>query len=1032
MLEYQSWHFWRRIYYVLIGAGVVILVLTLGYSVYSLRRSEQVWEENQRATLRDQVLPVLAHGYQQTLRLRVQSIEDFLMFLRDRMERAVRGAVPGRPGGEPTVLPEAGYRPSAQGQVIREEGTDDEVLVGRSWVRDPATWRLLRASEALVDDFRTLRRQYPFVTYFYVVARSFMRIYPRVDLAGAYGPDFEPSRLGLFQLVGSVDATHRRVLWTVPYPDVTGQGWVLTAAAPFYGPDGTYQGLVAADITLAAFSELLRNPLIERAHAIALVFNESGHLVSGFPPSAVPLIWGRPWPPETAGPAGSSTPPSQGGALQAQPADYPFKLETLDRQVRGSSREGAVASTGPSPAGLPRVQTVRLADGEYWVAHQTLTPTGWQFFLLVPTQAWSADGWAARQLKHTLWTAVGMAVVLFYFYLLAVLVVHSYIERRVFQPLAAIGDALDRGRTVVPPDRALRPVERLAQAIGHYQQSIQEHIERLRRTMEENRLTLQTVQEAYVRLDTQGRIQDVNPSFESLFRRPREALIGTPLESLFGEDSRFFIQRRIPLWVREPEIIEQPVEIHTGHVLHLLFSASPLAVDGQTTGIVLFIRDMTEVHRFEIQLTHMSTTDPLTGLMNRRLFMESLELMIRQAWQRRRSFSVVIVNVDYFRMVVSQHGVAVADGLLRSLPSLIRWPENALAARYGDDEIAVLLPDTSLDVAQRWAEEVRSRVEQATFPVQDRTLRVTVSCSVVSFPEHGQSLSELIGHSYMAMQRAKQMGGNRVVTPKQTLPLRTQWYEWAEQPRQLLALKEQGRLVPFLQPIVYLHDHKVLGFELLARIVENQDVIPAQEFLTTWEALPPLDQIEMDVYLYRKALGRLRRYPGLSGFLNLSPAFIILPAQFQRVCQEIVQMGIDPHSVVFEISERSILRDIEGLRRMIYTAREYGFRFAVDDFGSGFSSFQYFRVLPIDFLKIDGSYVIGLHRSLDNRRFLEAFIYLAHHFDIQIIAEHIQHPEDLETLRDMGIPLGQGVLLGPPMPYDQWDITRVVTPQMTE
>ncbi|MCS7312389.1 MAG: diguanylate cyclase, partial [Acidobacteria bacterium] len=917
MWEYRSWHFGRRVYYALLGMGVVILILKVGYSVYSLHRGERAWEENQRATFRDQVLPVLAHGYQQTIRLRVQSIEDSLVFLGTRMERVLRGAVPDRPGAGPTVSSETGYRQSPHGQVIRVEGTDDEVLVSPSSARDPAAWRLIRASEILVDDFRTLQRQYSFVTYFYVIARGFMRIYPRVDLVSAYGPDFEPSRLELFQLVGSISATRRRVLWTAPYPDVTGRGWILTAAVPFSGPDGTYQGLIAADITLAAFSELLRNPIIEQIHAIALVFNDSGDLVSGFPPSAASRVWGRPWPPETTS-AEKSTPS----------ADYPFRLEVLNRQIRDRSEKSfafnSVTTGGESgvgnqatPVGFSQVQIARLTDEEYWVAHQTLTPMDWQFFLLVPTRAWSADGWAARQLKHSLWTAAGMAIGLFYFYLLAVYVVHSYIGRRVFQPLAAIGDALDRGQRVIPPERALRPVKQLAQAIHYYQHSIQDYIDRLRRTMEENRLMLQTVQEAYVRLDAQGRIQDVNPAFESLFRRPRETLIGTPLESLFGEDSQFFIRHRIPLWLREPEIIEKPVEIHTGHVLHLLFSASPLALDDQTTGIVLFIRDMTEIHRFEIQLNHMSTTDPLTGLMNRRLFMESLELMIRQAWQRRRSFTIVIVNIDYFRMVVSQHGVAVADSLLRSLPGLIEWPENALGARYGDDEIAILLPDTALDAAQQWAEGVRSRVEQATFPVQDRTLRITVSCSVVSFPEHGQSLSELIGHSYMAMQRAKQMGGNRVVTPKQTL-LRVQWYEWTEHPRRLLELKDQGRLIPFFQPIVDLHDHKVLGFELLARIVENQDIISAQDFLSIWESLPPADQIDIDTYLYRKALGRLRRYPSLLSFLNLSSAFIVLPAQFQRLCQEIVQMGVDPHSVVFEISERSILRDIEGLRRMMY------------------------------------------------------------------------------------------------------------------
>jgi diguanylate cyclase (GGDEF)-like protein/PAS domain S-box-containing protein len=1021
MWEYQSWHFCRRVYYVLIRMGFLILITTVGYGIYSFRKGERLWEENQRTILRDQILPVLTHGYQQTVRLRVQSIEDLLAFLRSRTERLLLTVPPRRSGDGSGTLPPVGYRWSPNGLAVRSEGTEDEILVRRASAQDPEVWRFIRASEALIHDFRDLRRQYPFVTYFYVVTQDFIRIYPRADLAGAYGPKFDPSEISLFRLGASADPVRRRVFWTAPYPDVTGRGWIITAAMPFYGPDGSYRGLVAADLTLAAFSELLRNPVIERVHAVALVFNESGYLVSGFPPAAASLIWGRPWPPET-----SDRP--QGALSPSLEADYPFRIEALSRPsptVRAGGKAGGTADDST------RVPTTRLAGQDYWIVRRTLAPTGWEFLLLVPVRAWMTEGWAARQLRSSLLMTAGAAAALLWLYLLAVMGAHYYIERRVFQPLATIGEALDRGREVVPPPGALRPVERLAHMIRHYQQSIQESIDRLRRTMEENRLTLQAVQEAYVRLDAQGRIQDVNPSFESLFRRPREALIGTPLESLFGEDSRFFIQHRIPLWAREPEVIEQPLEIHTGHVLHLLFSASPLTVDGRTTGIVLFIRDMTELHRFEVQLTHMSTTDPLTGLMNRRLFMESLELMIRQAWQRRRSFSIVIMNIDYFRMVVSQHGVAVADGLLRSLPGLIEWPENALAARYGDDEIAVLLPDTPLDAAQQWAEAVRSQIEQATFPVQDRTLRVTVSCSVVSFPEHGQSLSELIGHSYMAMQRAKQMGGNRVVTPKRTLPLRTQWYAWTEQPRQLMELKEQGRLVPFLQPIVYLQDRKVLGFELLARIIENQDIVPAQDFLGVLESLPPTDQIDIDTYLYRKALNRLRRYPGVCAFLNLSPAFIVLPAQFQRVCQEIVQMGVDPHGVIFEISERSILRDIEGLRRMIYAAREYGFRFAVDDFGSGFSSFQYFRVLPIDFLKIDGSYIIGLHRSLDNRRFLEAFIYLAHHFNIEIIAEHVQYPEDLEILRDMGIPLGQGVLLGPPMPYDQWDFTRVAMHRVT-
>lgn len=224
-------------------------------------------------------------------------------------------------------------------------------------------------------------------------------------------------------------------------------------------------------------------------------------------------------------------------------------------------------------------------------------------------------------------------------------------------------------------------------------------------------------------------------------------------------------------------------------------------------------------------------------------------------------------------------------------------------------------------------------------------------------------------------------------------------------------------LVPFLQPIVYLTDRRVLGFEVLARWVDGSDVRPASDFL---ENLPPAAWRAADVWLYRRVLRA--RTPGMV-FLNLSPAFLARPERLRRVLDAVAGQD-DPGRVVLEVSERYVPQDLCGFRDVLAAVRADGFRLAIDDFGNGFSSFQYLRVLPVDFLKVDRSYVFGLHHSPDNRRFLEAFLALARVVQAEVIAEGVEAPEDLRVLQDMGVSLGQGFLLGEPRPLFRFQIAQ--------
>ncbi len=969
---------WTGIRYGLVLFGAVTVLFTLWQSFRLVQHSTRVAETEQTRLIETVLLPTLTHGLVDSLEHRLATYQRLLLALGTHIEQHWHR--PQRP--------------------FRNDRTDMILQIpppasAASLTATPTFWSLVT--------FIPIIDQHPLIAHVYVITRKYIQVYPAANdttFWSRISPDFRFDTLSLFRMATPEANPHRQTLWTSPYPDARGSGWVITLFRPIYVHD-TYQGVVALDLRLEAFARLIRHPGLVERHGLILLFNDADQLVTGYPFHRVKEVWPE-WPYQTH-------PPVQPYPL-AEPPRLPY-FTLADLATALALPRGFFADHNRGPV------VHRIAQQPYWLVWQKLPRTHWSVVLLTPRTPWLTATLQADSLRRYLWLGMLSVILTVLIYTIGTIWAQTTTWKRLIQPLEAMSGDLENDRLVTIPHGGAAVVQTLARHIRRYQETAQAMLERWRHASEEIRLVLEAAQEAYVRLTTDGRIVDMNSRFEQLFQCRRTEVFQRPFMDLFIGKSRAFIQDRLQRWREEPEVIQKPVEIHTGEMRYLLFSVSPLRVGGRSTHVIVMVHDMSDYHEAEIQLSRASTTDPLTGLLNRRIFLESVELFCHRTMHQYHTFSIVLINLDSFRKILLEYGTTAGDVILRQIPKVVAWPEQAIVARYGNDEFTVLLPQTSLDMAFAWAEQTRQQIEQTEFVVNHHRIRITCSCSVVAFPEHGRTVSELLSSLYLTMDHAKQLGGNRVLTIEQSTVLRTGSVAvQVGRPAELFAALEEGRVIPFFQPIVHLQTQEIIGYEILSRLIApDGTIIPACEFYDALETLPPFEQIQFDQRVLVQAFERLRAHSAGLIFINLSPAFIVLQQQFEDLCNQIMRAEFPPRQIVFEISERAVFRDLQGLQRMVFLAQDLGFRFAVDDFGSGFSSFQYFRMLPIDFLKVDGSYIRGIHLSLDNRRFLEAFILLAHHFGIEIIAEHVQNEADLMLIRRMGVPYGQGFLLGRPM-----------------
>ncbi|HKJ87782.1 MAG TPA: bifunctional diguanylate cyclase/phosphodiesterase, partial [Gammaproteobacteria bacterium] len=343
-------------------------------------------------------------------------------------------------------------------------------------------------------------------------------------------------------------------------------------------------------------------------------------------------------------------------------------------------------------------------------------------------------------------------------------------------------------------------------------------------------------------------------------------------------------------------------------------------------------------------------------------------------------------------------------------------PTDALLGRVGGDEFVLAAP--GLEAGEAWSlgETIRTRLTHSGFRVDGRSMTLSVSIGIAPLEDGTSSAGDLLARADLACSQAKEEGRNRVSLYKPGEAVGQLMSERLEMFHRLRHALDQDRFRLVYQPIRGLDGETGDFHEVLLRMEENGELLPPGEFLPTAERFSLMGDI--DRWVVRQALAELaarrQQRPGLTFSINLSARAFGDQPLFDEIREQIQHWGLDPAAVVFEITETEAIANMAAAKSMIWTLREMGCRFSLDDFGSGFASFAYLRELPVDLVKIDGHFIRELAGSTLDLAIVRALVDIAHTLGKEVVAEFVENGQTLSLLTDMGVHYGQGFYFGRP------------------
>ena len=419
----------------------------------------------------------------------------------------------------------------------------------------------------------------------------------------------------------------------------------------------------------------------------------------------------------------------------------------------------------------------------------------------------------------------------------------------------------------------------------------------------------------------------------------------------------------------------------------------------------------------EQNLMWLADHDPLTNLFNRRRFQEVFDRILALSVRYQRTGALLFLDLDQFKYVNDLSGHQAGDALLLLVASSLRDAvrHSDVLARLGGDEFALVLPEAKAEEAVYMANKLQHELRQVEFAAHGREHKVSCSIGITMFPDHGNDLNDLLANADMAMYQAKEAGSGRwhMFSPdeqaKELLASRAKWRERISQ-----ALIDDAFELHF-QPIFDIRRQKVTRYETLVRMRDNagQLVFP-DNFIPVAEQSGQIHEI--DRWVIRRVIDRVRQSPGLSLSVNLSGRVLDDPSLLAWFHQQLQDSRIDPSDLIVEITETAAVANVQDAIAFMREIKALGCRFALDDFGSGFSSFAYLKQLPVDIVKIDGAFIQNLATSADDQLFVKALTDVAKGLGKVTVAEFVENAETLALLEAFGVDFAQGYHIGRPSP----------------
>lgn len=527
-----------------------------------------------------------------------------------------------------------------------------------------------------------------------------------------------------------------------------------------------------------------------------------------------------------------------------------------------------------------------------------------------------------------------------------------------------------------------------------------------------------------VLIEEDGTIVDVNKGFETLFGYTREQVIGRNKWRILAPHNFYSESVLYNKIITKQKVLEKETyrKCRDGRIIPVSVVGYPVKMKNKTQGFFYIYYDISKQKQFEVQLYNQAFYDTLTALPNRALFMERLDHAIKMLNRKPDySFAVLLIDLDRFKWVNESLGHSVGDKLLveisQSIQTCLR--EGDTLARMGGDEFAVLLEDcSSLQDVTRVVSRIQNCFDAPT-QIEENEIYTSASIGIVLEMDSYQTPESILRDADIAMYKAKEDGEGR---------FRVFTHIMRERAADFLALETELRnaiknneFTLHYQPIVSLQSNRLEGFEALIRWEHpiNGTVFP-NRFIPLAESTGLI--VPMGHWYISEACRQLKEWHDkVPEARNIGMSINISPRQFAEkglvdfIAEALDTHKLEPEALRIEITESTIMREAQTATEMITRLKDLGIKLAIDDFGTGYSSLSYLQIFPIDYLKIDRSFISGEGDENDKAEMVKTIISLARNLGMVVIAEGVEEEKQLKLLRELRCDQAQGFLFSRPL-----------------
>jgi diguanylate cyclase (GGDEF)-like protein/PAS domain S-box-containing protein len=547
-------------------------------------------------------------------------------------------------------------------------------------------------------------------------------------------------------------------------------------------------------------------------------------------------------------------------------------------------------------------------------------------------------------------------------------------------------------------------------------------------------VTLDAMGESVITVDAEGRIDYINHAAEVLLSQPFDQVMGkafSEVASLVDETDR----RSLGDPVRKALTTGGRVTMGRRAVLvpagvgperSVEISVTPLRFEGkEILGLVLVLHDTSELRGLTRQMTYQASHDALTGLVNRREFERRLQEAMDSAQTGNAGHALCYLDLDRFKAVNDTCGHTAGDNMLREVAALIKEAvrDSDTVGRIGGDEFALLLVGCPLEKARQIADDVVRSVNDYRFVWKDKIFNIGVSIGLVEIGAGGAAIEDIMNSADSACYVAKKQGGLHVhvySAREEASARHSGEIHWLQR---LQGALRDNKFELYYQSIVHARANGIHGpaLEVFVRLKgeHGQPGAPTAEFIRAAERyrlMPHIDRWVVQTVLSALGRGGLKLPPGRSVAINIAGQTLGDSEFLEFVVECFDHTGADPGDICFEVTESSVVANLDHAQRFIAVLHGMGCEFALDDFGSGLSSFSTLRTLPMDYLKIDGSFIKNLAGDSVNQAMVAAMIELSRSLNFRVVAEQVEDQLSLDTVTGMGIDFVQGFVIGRPQP----------------